>query len=258
MATGLRREVAPFARRRAAALLAGLGLALLLGAGWLWVRDAGLFRVRDVRVSGLASSEAAEVREALREAGREMTTLHVREDALRAAVRGYASVARLDVDADLPHALRIEVVERAPVAVVSAGGAGVPATGGGLLLRGLRPPPGLPTVGLPTLPAGGRVRDRGALAALAVAAAAPAELRARVARVGHGDRGLVLALREGPELVFGSQAQARTKWLAAARVLADPSAAGATYLDLRVPERVAAGGVGPLEPEDESDPQATP
>ena len=31
-----------------------------------------------------------------------------------------------------------------------------------------------------------------------------------------------------------------------ARVLADPSAAGDTYLDVRIPERVAAGGLGPV------------
>ena len=34
-------------------------------------------------------------------------------------------------------------------------------------------------------------------------------------------------------------------------MLADPAAAGATYLDLRVPERVAAGGLGPVTDEAE-------
>jgi cell division protein FtsQ len=68
-------------------------------------------------------------------------------------------------------------------------------------------------------------------------------------------------MRNGPDLVFGSGSDADRKWLAAVRVLADPSSQGATYLDLRVPERVAAGGLGPIDQDPgESvtpDPQAT-
>jgi len=37
--------------------------------------------------------------------------------------------------------------------------------------------------------------------------------------------------------------------MAAARVLAEPSAAGAVYLDVRVPRRVAAGGLGTVPQE---------
>ena len=46
--------------------------------------------------------------------------------------------------------------------------------------------------------------------------------------------------------MFGDGEDARAKWTAAARVLAEPSAAGATYLDLRIPGRVAAGGLAPV------------
>ena len=63
----------------------------------------------------------------------------------------------------------------------------------------------------------------------------------------------MLDLRDGPDLIFGDARRAAAKWAAAARVLAEPSAAGATYLDLRVPERVAAGGLGPVP---EADPAA--
>ena len=35
----------------------------------------------------------------------------------------------------------------------------------------------------------------------------------------------------------------RAKWTAAARVLADPSSRGAAYIDLRLPDRPAAGGL---------------
>ena len=64
-----------------------------------------------------------------------------------------------------------------------------------------------------------------------------------------GAKGLTADLRDGPPLVFGSADDAAVKWAAAARVLAEPSAAGATYLDLRVPGRVAAGGIGPVPQE---------
>ena len=65
---------------------------------------------------------------------------------------------------------------------------------------------------------------------------------------------MTLELRDGPELIFGSAGDARGKWRAAARVLAEPSSAGATYLDLRVPKLVAAGGVGPVDAGADADP----
>ena len=59
----------------------------------------------------------------------------------------------------------------------------------------------------------------------------------------------------GPELVFGDGEQREQKWAAAARVLAEISAQGATYLDLRIPGRVAAGGLAPV---DHADPRPEP
>ena len=50
-----------------------------------------------------------------------MTTLHVREDQLRAAVAEFPSVAGSDADAKFPHKLTIEVRERAPVAAIESG-----------------------------------------------------------------------------------------------------------------------------------------
>jgi cell division protein FtsQ len=185
--------------------------------------------------------------------------LHIREDALRAAVSQYPSIKGLDVDTDIPHAVSIAVRERAPVAAIESGGARVAAAGDGLVLHGMRAS-GLPTLRARSAPAGRRVTDRRTLGALGVAGGAPPELRARIERLWSGSRGLTLDLRAGPDLVFGSGADAARKWAAALRVLADPSSAGATYLDLRVPERVAAGGLGPVEEEPEEpvvpDPQA--
>jgi hypothetical protein len=41
--------------------------------------------------------------------------------------------------------------------------------------------------------------------------------------------------------VFGSRARLAEKWAAAARVVSDPKAAGAAYVDVRIPERPVAG-----------------
>jgi len=233
-------------RRRLAAI--ALALTVALGGGFAWARDSTALRVRDVFITGLSSSEEPEIRRALRSAARDMTTLHVREDALRAAVRAYPSVSGLEADATPPRKLSIEVYERAPVAALDAGGQRVPASGDGRVLRGMRVGD-LPLLRVRTPPAGDRVTDRRTLAALGVAGGAPTELRRRITALRSGSRGLVLDLRDGPDLIFGSRRESGRKWAAAARVLADPGAAGAVYLDLRVPERVAAGGVGPVEPE---------
>ena len=53
----------------------------------------------------------------------------------------------------------------------------------------------------------------------------------------------MVELRDGPELIFGDPTRARAKWTAAARVLADPKAEGASYVDVRIPGRPAAGGL---------------
>ncbi len=55
--------------------------------------------------------------------------------------------------------------------------------------------------------------------------------------------GLVVTLHEGPELIFGDATHMDAKWVAATRVLADPEAEGASYVDVRLPGRPAAGGL---------------
>jgi cell division protein FtsQ len=219
----------------------------LLAGGWAWLRQSSLVAVQEVTVNGLTTSEADVVRKALTAAGRGMSTLAPREAALRAAVAPYASVAGIEVRADFPHALHVQVRERLPVALLAAGQASVPVAGDGRLLEGVDPEGRLPVVQARQL-AGGRIADARALDAVTVIAAAPGELHFRVRTVEFDSRGLVLDMFGGPDLVFGDTSQPRAKWAAAARVLAEPSAAGAVYLDLRIPERVAAGGLGPVDP----------
>jgi len=86
------------------------------------------------------------------------------------------------------------------------------------------------------------VSDRTTMRLLALTAAAPTALRRHVVRVEHGDEGFVAVMRNGPRVLFGDHRRPRAKWVAAARVLSDDSSAGAGYVDVRLPERPAAGG----------------
>ena len=66
---------------------------------------------------------------------------------------------------------------------------------------------------------------------------------ASIERIDHSDDfGVEITLRGGIPIRFGNGARAAEKWAAATAVLADPKLDALTYLDVRVPERPAAGG----------------
>jgi cell division protein FtsQ len=235
---------------RVRALQAGLVLVAVLalvGGGYLWLRGSSLVRVRDVQITGVSASDGDRVIAALTSAAHNMTTLDVDRQALRDATVPYSSVAAVEADADFPHTLKIRVIERRPVAALAEAGARrVPVTGSGLLMNGVTADRALPSLVLEHRPAGTRITDRKILDALTVAGAAPAPLLSRSSQLDVDDRGVVVVMDDGPDLVFGNDSDARAKWSAAARVLAESSSAGATYLDLRIPGRVAAGGLAPV------------
>lgn len=212
--------------------------------GWLWLRDCGLVRVERVEVTGIGGPEAPAIRAALTRAAREMTTLHVDRGRLRAAVADYPQVKDVRVVAHPLHRLQVEVVGRPPVATLAAGGERLPIAADGTLLRGRVSAQGLPTLRAPALPAGGRLTGGRAAQGLALVAAAPAATRQLVAQVTVGSEGFQAELRNGPVVILGDDARGRAKWIAAARVLSDPESEGATYIDVRIPERPAAGGFG--------------
>jgi cell division protein FtsQ len=241
----------PRRRPPARAVAACACILALLGGGWLWLRDSGLVAVDDVSVTGLSGTEAPRARAALEGAARDMTTLHVRPDQLRTAVEPYPSIMAVDAHADFPHGLRIVVHEHVAVAALAAGSDRVPVAADGTLLRG-SPTGGLPVVAVAAPPPGDTLSDKRALRVVSLLAAAPPALRAKVSRVYAGPRGLAAPLEAGPVLYFGGADRLRAKWTAAAQVLADRASAGATYIDLRLPERPAAGGLKdptPAQPE---------
>jgi cell division protein FtsQ len=237
------RRLSPRVKRR---LLALAVLCLALAAGYqLWLRDSSLVAVEEVTVTGLTTKDADRLRAALTTAGRTMTTLHLDRAALERAVAGHPVVRDLEVAADFPHGLRVHVVEHQPAAIAVSDAGRLPVAGDGTILRGLAVEGDLPTVDVDGRLGGVRLADRTARGAAAVAGAAPAALRSRIEEVSHGSshEGFVAALRDGPELIFGGATRLRAKWAAAARVLADLEARGASYVDLRIPGRPAVGGL---------------
>jgi len=250
-------------RRLRLALLAFLIALPLLGGGWLWLRHSSLVAVEHVQMRGLAAVHGADIgaiETALKSTARGMSTLDVHPAALRAAVASYPIVRSVRARASFPHGLRIEVVEQPPVAALVIGGARTAVAADGVVLG-----PGLLSSSLPvvnagkayaaeaaattastssttTLPIIGQgVRGSQLLGALAALGTVPAPLARDVTRTYSGPKGLTVVLRNGLLVYFGDGTRPHAKWLSLARVLADSSSAGAAYIDVRLPERPAAG-----------------
>lgn len=228
-------------------VLAAAAALLLASLYHFWLRNSSLVAVEDVQVTGLTTKDGPRIRATLETAAEDMTTLHIRADELEEVARQFPVVASIEVERDFPHGLRIHVEERPAAALVSVDDVPVPVAADGTILRGLQVPEGLPLLRMEKPTDGGRISDPRTLRALLVTGAAPAELRPRIDRVTEGaEQGIVVELEDGPEIIFGDADYAVEKWTAATRVLADPEAAGATYVDVRLPERPVAGGL-PVE-----------
>ena len=234
-----------FARRRTRVVLGIVVLvAVLVPLGFV-LRNSSLVAIEHVTVTGIDGVQAERIRSALRAAGTQMTTLNVRSDELLGSVSAYPVVRSLRIETDFPHRLRIIVNAYEPVAAVrTASGSVTAVAGDGTLLRGSATR-GLPEVPIRSAPGGRRLHDREAVGAVAVLAAAPRALRGRVARVYRGPRGLAATMENGPKLYFGGAAQLVAKWGAAAQVLSSSTSRGASYLDLRIPNKPVAGGLQP-------------
>lgn len=239
-----RRVTLPRATRsrplRRAVLVAVIVGALLFGA-WLWLRDSSLVTVSRVKVTGVSGPDSTAIRGALVSSARGMTTLDVNISQLRSAVASFPIVAGLRVSTQFPHGMRIHVIERPPVAVVSVAGKSIPVASDGTLLHDMTPGTALPLVPIAIPPGGPRLVGQ-PLQAIRLLAAAPAPLLAKIAQVTtQPSHGLVAQLRGGPSVYFGDATSARAKWSAAVAVLADPGSAGAAYVDVTDPVRPAAG-----------------
>jgi cell division protein FtsQ len=236
-------------RRLRIAFLAALITLPLLAGGWLLLRNSSFVAVEHVRVSGVHGPEARAIKTALAGAASHMSTLDVHPAALRAAVASFPVVRSVRAIPSFPHSLRIEVVEQLPVAALSVGGTRTAVAADGVVLGPALLSNSLPAVaGYHDALVGARVQGPNVLEAVAVLGAAPTSLRRVLARVYNGPEGLTVAFRSGLLAYFGDAARPHAKWFSLARVLADPSSTGASYIDVRLPERSAAGfpsGSGP-------------
>jgi cell division protein FtsQ len=213
-----------------------------MALGWFWLRDSPLVAIDDVTVTGVSGPDAGRISSVLEDAARDMTTLHLSAGHLRDAVAAYPQVKDMHLTTHFPHGLDVSVIEHNPVAVIVADGKRVPVSGDGHLLRSVQPGD-IATVQMSAVPGGDRLTDARAVQAVTMLAAAPAALRDKIANVWTGGHGLSARLRGGPLLYFGTDERLAAKWAAVARVLEAPDAAGALYLDVRIPERTAAGGL---------------
>jgi cell division protein FtsQ len=238
-------------RRLRIALLALLIALPLLAGSWLLLRNSSFVAVEHVQVSGVQGPQAQAIETALSGAANHMSTLDLHTGALRAAVASFPVVRSIRAIPSFPHGLRIDVAEQLPVAAVTVGGERTAVAADGVVLG-----PALLSGSLPTLsesaleaPVGQRLRDATLRGALTVLGDAPAPLAREVKRVYIGPEGLTLQMRNGLLAYFGDASLPHAKWLSLARVLADPSSAGAAYVDERLPERPAAGFAGGVVPE---------
>jgi cell division protein FtsQ len=225
----------------------------LLGGGYMLLRNSSFVAVEHVHVSGVHGAESTAIDAALVAAAHHMSTLDVNAGALAAAVAQYPVVSGVRAVASFPHGLRIEVSEELPVAALSANGQRTAVAANGVALGPALATSSLPAINGWVVPAvGQRLHSSTLLEALAVLGAAPRALARRVAHVYNGPEGLTLEMKNGLLAYFGNGVRPHAKWLSLARVLADHSSAGASYVDVRVPDRAAAGFPAGTTPPDAS------
>lgn len=232
---------------RRTAVLCVVALAAIVPLG-LWVRQSPLVAATKVQISGTSGADSDAVRAAIRDAAQGMSTLAVDPSKIASALERYPIVRDVDVRGRFPHTLTVTVHQYVPVAaVVFAGRREAVAQDGTLLVD--TSTRGLPPVSVRSAPTGHRLTERDPLRLVALLGAAPAPLLRYVQGVSATATGLTVVLANGPKLYFGPATRLRAKWLSAARVLQDPSSAGAQSIDVRFPERPAAGGLERINPE---------
>jgi cell division septal protein FtsQ len=227
-----------------AVLIAVLLMAAIAAGGWLLVRNSSLVAVREVRVVGLSGYYDRQAKRAVTAAALQMTTMNFDARRIEQVAGEFADVASVRVETDYPHAATVWVNIRRPVLIVRLNGRTVTLSQDGQVINPVHAVSGLPHIEASGAVTGGRVTGGKALVAAKLLGAAPDVLLRRVRAIRWGRLGVVVALDKGPDLYFGSAADAALKWRDAATVLASAQSRGAAYLDLRVAGRPAIGGLG--------------
>lgn len=208
----------------------------------MWFRHSSFVSARQVRVGGAGGPQGAAIEAALIDAAHGMSTLAPNQSALVAAVARFPQVSEVRAIPSFPHGMRIIVVEQAPAAVLIASGVRTAVAADGVVLGPTLAGSTLPSVaGAFIPPVGSHLNNPLELEAMAALGAAPHALSGLISRAYVGPRGLTLAMRNGLLVYFGDANRPHAKWLSLMSVLADPSSAGASYVDVRLPGRPAAG-----------------
>ena len=232
-----------FLRRRAAALIAAAvvcaAAAGVVELSYLWLKGSSMFQLRSVAVRDAVARAAA---------GRSLLTISPTRVA--GDIQQVPTIRLASVDRDFPHTLRIHIVpERAVALAQGAGHYRSLVAASGRVLRVFEPQdvvPALPRIWTNRerpIP-GGAIRATPALAALDALAARPPDFSAHVANVKMDpDRGIVMRLRGGLDIVLGPPLQLQQKLLAAAWVLhrypTSADRAQLVYADVSAPARPA-------------------
>ena len=248
-----------FIRRRAAAVVAAAVIcAAAAGAvelSYLWLKGSGMFQLRSVAVRGGSESERVAVRDAVARAAAGRSLLAISPATVAGDIEQVPTIRLASVDRDFPHTLRIHIVpERAVALAEGAGHYRSLVAASGRVLSVFEPQDVVPV--LPRIWTnrerpipGGSIRATPALAALDALAARPPDFSARVANVKMDpDRGIVMRLRGGLDIVLGPPLQLQQKLLAAAWVLhrypTSADRAQLVYADVSAPARPAVMPLG--------------
>lgn len=231
-------------RRRRLRVLRQLLAVAALAVVFLFLRS-DFFLIRHLEISGLAYLTPSEVK-ALSGLERQMLVWQVRPWRVRDRLSGHPRIAAANVSVALPNRVRIEVVERRPIAVIplSEGGAFAEVDREGRVLAASGRPrvmnvPVLTGIPLTNPRPGQRLATTTGLLAVRVADALGPAGRARVAEINVGLNGEVrLYTVEGVPVFMGVDEAWSEKGQALAAVLgsvADPRLLA--YVDLRSAKR---------------------
>ena len=240
-------------RRAAAVVIAAVACALTAGIvqlGYVWLKSSDLFVLRSVAVRGGTESDRVAVRDAVARAAAGRSLLSLSSSQVAGAIETVPTIRMASVDRDFPHTLRIRIVpERAVALAVGTGQYRSLVASSGRVLRVFDPREAAPS--LPRIwpdrerpVAGGAMQAAKIQAALDALSARPRDFRARVANVKvEPERGIVMRLRGGLDIVLGPPLQLDAKLRAAAWVLrhyrTHAERAQLVYADVSAPNRPA-------------------
>jgi cell division protein FtsQ len=238
---GVKRSLSPALVRSIAVFVCVV--AALFALYTFWFRSSGFVRVKHVTVTGVSIRDGARLSAALTNAALGTSVLDVPIGKLETVASPYKSVRKIEASAQSFHDLKLRVVEYQPAAVaVGPDRRPVALTINGELLEGFPLDRPLPLFLVAEPVAGSKLSSPDGKSLLDVYRAAPAELAGRITQMRSTSKdGVVASVAGSGDIVFGDPSQSQQKWASAVRVLADPAASGALYVDVRLPDRPAAG-----------------